>query len=53
MNFDLSKEQIHLIDTLKKFTEKEIEPQAREMDEQGAVPNELVSKMSVLTAGSV
>lgn len=46
MDFNLSNEQEQLIKTLKIFTEKEIEPNASEIDYKGRIPDRLIKKMS-------
>ena len=46
MEFNLSEEQIILKQTVKKFTEREIEPVASQIDSQGMLPDGLLKKMA-------
>ena len=46
MEFKLSKEQEMVRDVMREFTEKEVEPIAKEIDETGRFPRETVEKMA-------
>ncbi len=46
MEFKLSKEQEMVRDVMREFTEKEVEPIAKEIDETGRFPKETVEKMA-------
>ena len=46
MEFKLSKEQEMVRDVMREFTEKEVEPIAKEIDETGRFPSETVEKMA-------
>jgi len=46
MEFDLSKEQVLLQQSLREFTKREIEPLAALIDSQGTLPDELLKKMA-------
>ena len=48
MDFNLSEEQLLLQKTLKKFNEREIEPIATDIDQEGRLPDDLIHKMSQL-----
>ena len=48
MDFTFTEEQIMLRETVKKFTEKEIKPRAREIDEKGKIPRELIDQIAEL-----
>jgi butyryl-CoA dehydrogenase len=46
MEFDLSKEQVLLQQSLREFTKREIEPLAALIDSQGTLPDKLLKKMA-------
>ncbi|MBW1851849.1 MAG: acyl-CoA dehydrogenase family protein [Deltaproteobacteria bacterium] len=46
MEFDLSKEQLLLQQSLREFTKREIEPLAAQIDSQGTLPDGLLKKMA-------
>ncbi|MDZ7262172.1 MAG: acyl-CoA dehydrogenase family protein [candidate division KSB1 bacterium] len=48
MDFTFTEEQEMLRDLARKFTDKEIRPLARQIDEQGDIPKELIKKMAEL-----
>ena len=48
MDFTFTEEQIMLRETVKKFTENEIKPRAREIDEKGKIPRELIDQIAEL-----
>ncbi|MEW6456105.1 MAG: acyl-CoA dehydrogenase [Acidobacteriota bacterium] len=45
MDFSLTEEQMMLRDTIRNFSEKEIGPRVREMDEKGELDSEVVKKL--------
>ena len=46
MDFELTDEQKLLKNTVRAFTEKEIEPKAEQMDRNGRLPDDLIKKMA-------
>jgi len=46
MNFNLTEEQLLLQKTVRKFTEREIEPIATQIDREEKLPDDLIKKMS-------
>jgi len=45
MNFNFSEDQLLLQKTVRKFTEREIEPIAGQIDREAQLPNDLIKKM--------
>lgn len=45
MDFNLREDQLKLQETAKRFTEKEIEPIAEQIDQEGRLPDDLIIKM--------
>lgn len=48
MDFTLSKTQKLMIDSIREFTQREVTPRADEMEESGALPDDLIHKMARL-----
>ena len=48
MDFDLTEEQQLFQKTVRDFTEREINPRARQMDREGKLPDDLIKKMAEL-----
>ena len=48
MDIDLTEEQQLLQKTVRDFTEREINPKARQMDREGKLPDDLINKMAEL-----
>ena len=46
MEFNLTEDQLLLQKTVKEFTERKIEPIAEQMDEEGRLPDALITKMA-------
>jgi alkylation response protein AidB-like acyl-CoA dehydrogenase len=44
MNFSFSDEQLQFRDSVRRFVDKEVRPQAAELDEQGEFPHQLFQK---------
>lgn len=48
MDFNLTEEQLLLQETVKRFTQREIEPRAHQIDREGRLPDNLIKKMAQL-----
>jgi alkylation response protein AidB-like acyl-CoA dehydrogenase len=48
MDFTFTEEQVMIRDMVRKFTENEIKPRAKEIDDNGKIPREMIDKMAEL-----
>src|SRR6187200_1210089 len=48
MDFELTEEQRHLVDTVREFCAREIIPKAREWDDEERFPSEIVPRLAEL-----